>query len=170
MTIRNRKLKPETLEKVGVAAIGAGSALLYATNEDFRKGINQGLRQRLNTLEGTKPQRNTPPHARAKGAARPARSPRPTDFTGTHPSKGVVYMLKSGPFYKIGRTVDFTSRLNRIKLQLPYPVEEVHRIASDDIAATERYWHTKFKPQRVNGEWFILSDSEVAEFKAVAKM
>lgn len=165
MTNRNRKLKPETIERIGVAAIGAGSALLYVANEDFRNGIKQGLRQRLNT-----PQKNTRPHASATGATRPVGSPRPTDFSSTCPSKGVVYLLKAGPFYKIGKAVDFTKRLNQIKLQLPYPVEVIHRIASDDITAIERYWHRKFAHQRANGEWFTLSDSEVAEFRAVAKM
>ena len=41
-------------------------------------------------------------------------------------SEGVVYLLKAGPYYKIGNSINFEQRLGQIKLQLPYAVEELH--------------------------------------------
>lgn len=76
-------------------------------------------------------------------------------------SLGVVYLLKAGPFYKIGKAIDFERRLGQIKLQLPYPVEVIHTIKTDDISGIEHYWHKRFVDKRTNGEWFVLTDSDV---------
>jgi Meiotically up-regulated gene 113/Domain of unknown function (DUF4287) len=69
-------------------------------------------------------------------------------------AKGVVYLLKAGPYYKIGKSINFEQRLNQISLQLPYTVEEVHQILTDDPSGIESYWHKRFSPKRTNGEWF----------------
>src|SRR5713226_4057437 len=53
---------------------------------------------------------------------------------------GHVYLLRSGPHYKIGMTRDLDSRLDQIKLQLPWPVEVVHKIETDDPEGIESYW------------------------------
>lgn len=78
---------------------------------------------------------------------------------------GVVYLLKAGPFYKIGKASNFERRLSQIKLQLPYPVEVIHTVSTPNITGTETYWHRHFKSKRTNGEWFLLTDEDVAEFK-----
>lgn len=77
---------------------------------------------------------------------------------------GVVYLLKAGPFYKIGKASNFNKRLKQIKLQLPYPVEVIHLIKSYDITGVETYWHRTFREKRANGEWFLLTDGDVNEF------
>jgi len=78
---------------------------------------------------------------------------------------GVVYLLKSGPFYKIGKATDFSKRLGQIKLQLPYPVETVHVIKASDAGKTEKYWHQRFADKRAeNGEWFLLTEIDIQEF------
>jgi hypothetical protein len=41
------------------------------------------------------------------------------------PSAGVVYLLKAGEHFKIGKSISFDKRLEQIKLQLPYAVEVV---------------------------------------------
>ena len=79
-------------------------------------------------------------------------------------SRGVVYLLKSGQNYKIGRSNDFNRRFEEIKLQLPDPVTTRHIIYTDDPVRLEQYWHDKFSYRRKNGEWFGLSDSDVKEF------
>jgi Meiotically up-regulated gene 113 len=85
----------------------------------------------------------------------------------------VVYLVRSvdesqpggvRAFFKIGMTLDFKSRLEQIKLQLPFKVEEVHRIETDDPEGLERYWHRRFSEKRRNGEWFELSEEDVRIF------
>ena len=57
-----------------------------------------------------------------------------------------------------------------IKLQLPYPVEEVHQILTDDPLGIESYWHKRFGSKRTNGEWFLLTDEDIALFKSRTQM
>lgn len=45
---------------------------------------------------------------------------------------GFVYMLKSGRYYKIGKTLDTGRRRYDLAIQLPEPVTEVHKIKTDD--------------------------------------
>jgi hypothetical protein len=94
-------------------------------------------------------------------------SPIPTPTPAPSPTgaiQGSVYLLQSGPYYKVGRASDYQKRVRRIKLQLPFRVVEVHRILTADEVALEAYWHKKFADVRQNGEWFLLSKADVAEF------
>ena len=83
---------------------------------------------------------------------------------------GVVYLLKAGPFYKIGKSIDGQRRCDQITLQLPYSVELLHMISTDDIHGIETYWHRRFIDKRANGEWFLLSDNDVILFKSRTSM
>jgi hypothetical protein len=78
----------------------------------------------------------------------------------------VVYLLMAGPYYKIGKTKDLGLRVNQIRLQLPYPVEVLHSIETDDSSGIENYWHKRFASKRANGEWFLLTDDDVAAFQS----
>jgi hypothetical protein len=78
----------------------------------------------------------------------------------------VVYLLKAGPYYKIGKAKDLGQRVNQIRLQLPYPVEILHSIETDDSSGIENYWHKRFSDKRANGEWFLLTDDDVSAFKS----
>jgi hypothetical protein len=85
-------------------------------------------------------------------------------------TEGVVYLLKAGPHFKIGKSVAFDKRLGQIKLQLPYAVEVVHTIRAANVSEVESYWHRRFASLRQNGEWFLLTDAEVEEFKSISNM
>ncbi len=79
--------------------------------------------------------------------------------------RGLVYLLRSGVYYKIGLTVDMRQRFRTIQLQLPFPVEQVHVIYTNTPNVLEKYWHDRFAGKRQNGEWFCLDARDIAEFK-----
>ena len=77
-----------------------------------------------------------------------------------------MYLLKSGRYYKIGKSNDPSRRGYELRLQLPEPVKELHRIETDDPSGIEAYWHRRFADRRKNGEWFALSQDDVRAFKS----
>lgn len=78
---------------------------------------------------------------------------------------GFVYLMKSGKYYKVGRTNSVGRRERELSIQLPERAEEIYKIKTDDPVGIEKYWHQRFESKRKNGEWFDLSRSEVAAFK-----
>jgi hypothetical protein len=78
---------------------------------------------------------------------------------------GFVYLIKSGRFYKIGRTNAAGRREREIALQLPEKATTIHVIRTDDPVGIEAYWHKCFEARRKNGEWFELSVADVAAFR-----
>ncbi len=77
---------------------------------------------------------------------------------------GVVYLAKGNDFYKIGRSSRMESRESYLTTKLPFPVEIIHTITAIDSVAVERYWHGRFAHLRTRGEWFSLTEIELAEF------
>jgi hypothetical protein len=100
-------------------------------------------------------------------------SPHRFAFQKSHPRKqvtGHIYLLSGGGYFKIGKTTNLSIRSQQISLQLPFEVTLVHSISTDDIGEAERYWHTKFKSKRLNGEWFSLVDEDLIEFSSIREM
>ncbi len=90
------------------------------------------------------------------------------DYIGDKPSAaacGYVYLIKSGRFYKIGRTNSPGRRGYELNLQLPEGLVKIHQIETDDPLGIEAYWHNRFKPKRKKGEFFELSADDVRAFK-----
>lgn len=64
---------------------------------------------------------------------------------------GYVYLMKSGQYYKLGRTNSVGRREYELTLQLPEQAVRVHAIRTDDPDGIEKYWHSRFADRRKGG-------------------
>ena len=76
-----------------------------------------------------------------------------------------VYLMKSGPHYKIGRTNSVGRRGSELAIKIPVPPRTIHSVETDDPVGVESYWHKRFADKRGEGEWFVLSAEDVSAFK-----
>ncbi|SRR6266568_6255619 len=83
---------------------------------------------------------------------------------------GSVYLIKSGRFYKIGKTNAAGRRGYELAIQLPEKAVQIHRIETDDPSGVEAYWHNRFRDKRKNGEWFDLNPADISAFKRWRKI
>ena len=73
--------------------------------------------------------------------------------------------MKSGRYYKLGRSNAAGRREYELSIQMPEKLSTVHTIRTDDPVGIEAYWHQRFEAKRQNGEWFDLCAADVKAFK-----
>jgi excisionase family DNA binding protein len=78
---------------------------------------------------------------------------------------GFIYLLKPEQMpYKIGHARDVARRATQLAVKLPYPSRVVHTIRTNDVYRAEQAIHRHFAGKRLQGEWFDLSEDDVAWF------
>ena len=76
---------------------------------------------------------------------------------------GFAYLLEaSNHLFKLGRSFDPSKRNAKFQT-LPVTVRLVHKIESSDAKWLERTLHHRYAAKRIRGEWFALTDDDVAE-------
>jgi len=82
---------------------------------------------------------------------------------------GYVYVIQSltnETYYKIGRTRDLHRRAKTFGVLLPFDVQTVCTIKTDDMYKLEGELHGRYMSKRVKQtEWFILSDDDLKWLK-----
>lgn len=77
---------------------------------------------------------------------------------------GFIYLMhaEQTPWYKIGRGVNPKARRTEFNTQAPYRCVIIHTFAMEDTVRMEAALHKHFKHLRGRGEWFTLSEEDVA--------
>lgn len=78
---------------------------------------------------------------------------------------GEIYFIRVGDLFKIGATRDLYGRFRTIQVCNPTECVLIHSIKTNDMKATEKLFHSLFSRHIVRGEWFTLSDIDIAYIK-----
>lgn len=86
------------------------------------------------------------------------------------PRDGYVYLIRSDTgCYKIGCARNPEDRLRTFEVKLPFRVEYLVLIKTNDMRRLEGQLHAKFTDKRISGEWFNLSDDDVQYIKSLGR-
>lgn len=90
----------------------------------------------------------------------------------TNVKKGIVYLIKidDREQYKIGVTTNLNKRMNQLGTKMPFELEVIAKIESDDIYKLEEQLHEKFKDKNINGEWFELKTKDIKYIKSLSEV
>jgi hypothetical protein len=82
--------------------------------------------------------------------------------------EGFVYLLEAdNGLCKIGRAVKIDERVHRFEVKLPMKTRLLHSFYSENYVDAELELQTKYESFRDHGEWFHLTEKEIAEIRAI---
>jgi hypothetical protein len=96
-------------------------------------------------------------------------SPRPRAVRPVVRGPGYVYLLESGGVYKIGRSNTPGRRIAQISPVMPYSLNVICTIFSEEHEVLEAELHERFRDVRLNGEWFDLTEEDVNYIRGLAE-
>lgn len=80
---------------------------------------------------------------------------------------GYVYVIKSGPNYKIGRTKNLLRRQRQFQTGNAENIEFLYYRQYNDCIAVEKKLHSIFSSYRVHGEWFVFDNQSLELLKKI---
>ena len=80
-----------------------------------------------------------------------------------------VYLIKNPltNIYKIGKTSDLEARLAQLQTGNSVKLEVLCFIVTESDSELEQALHLKYATVRQSGEWFALSDAQIAEIMEI---
>ena len=82
-------------------------------------------------------------------------------------AKEFIYLIRGGPYYKIGRTKNLELRIKSLQTGHPCPLQIIKVWLVEDGPSMEIQVHGQFLSKRIHGDWFNLSDADVEVLKAM---
>ncbi len=84
---------------------------------------------------------------------------------------GFIYLIRGeNGFWKIGYAANPYNRQKTFNVKLPFDVTFEHLIPTNDMTKAEQQLHAQFAFKRVRGEWFDLSEEDIAWIKSLRKL
>lgn len=85
---------------------------------------------------------------------------------------GYVYLATDGELFKIGRTIDPEQRVSGLKNTARgelrnASIKMLHFFPCDNMVEAERILHSLLSSKRKRGEWFDLSEEDVARITSI---
>lgn len=80
---------------------------------------------------------------------------------------GWIYILEGGGYYKIGQSINPDRRIKQISPVLPFDVTIYHTYPAENVDYEEAMLHQMFHDCRANGEWFHLTEEDLAWLKTL---
>jgi hypothetical protein len=74
-----------------------------------------------------------------------------------------LYIISCNEYTKIGISDNVERRASDITTNNPYPIKVVASFEIGNAEVAESFLHKKYSQYRTNREWFVLSDSQIAE-------
>ena len=74
---------------------------------------------------------------------------------------GWIYIIKSGSYYKIGKTKNIIGRLKTHQVSSPFDLEIIHKKELFNHPAIEESLHNIFSKKRTRSEWFNLDKNDL---------
>ena len=75
--------------------------------------------------------------------------------------EGYIYVIKSGKYHKIGRTLNFKHRIKKYITENPNKVKIILCKKVNDYIGVENRLHSELKNKNYNREWFKLENEDI---------
>lgn len=82
---------------------------------------------------------------------------------------GNIYLISvNDEYYKIGYAKDVAKRIAYMQVSCPYSIELTHIIVTEHTIRLETMLHRRYQDKHVQGEWFMLTQADVADICSIA--